>query len=212
MTELSKIAQNYLTDKGNTYINSHCYTEIYDQYFQKYKEENRKIYILEIGIQCGYDLLMLNDYFKGNCEIYGLDIDLSNLQVELPSNIHVFELDATNEELINNFLYENSNIISGIYNIPKFDIIIDDGSHQAIDIFKSLQIFYNKLSNDGIYIIEDLHADNESLYYLNFRNTNLDINLDNVTNKLASCIIYHNYNSYCIEYKPSICAILTFNK
>ena len=41
MTELSKIAQNYLTDKGNTYINSHCYTEIYDQYFQKYKEENR---------------------------------------------------------------------------------------------------------------------------------------------------------------------------
>lgn len=212
MTELSKIAQNYLTDKGNTYINSHCYTEIYDQYFQQYKEENRKVYILEIGIQCGYDLLMLNDYFKGNCEIYGFDIDLSNLQVELPNNIHVFEIDATNAELINNWYNNHFFNINCMFKLPLFDIIIDDGSHHAIDIFKSLQIFYNKLSNDGIYIIEDLHADDDALYYLNFRNTNLDINLDNITNKITSCIIYHNYNSYCIDYKSSICAILTFNK
>ena len=136
MTELSKIAQKYLTDKGNTYFNSHCYTEIYDQYFQKYKEENRKVYILEIGIQCGYDLLMLNDYFKGNCEIYGFDIDLSNLQIELPNNIHVFELDATNENLIINWYNNNCLNINDLYSVPQFDIIIDDGSHKSIDIFK----------------------------------------------------------------------------
>lgn len=214
MTELSKIAQKYLTDKGNTYFNSHCYTEIYDQYFQKYKEENRKVYILEIGIQCGYDLLMLNDYFKGNCEIYGFDIDLSNLQIELPNNIHVFELDATNENLIINWYNNNCLNINDLYSVPQFDIIIDDGSHKSIDIFKSLKIFYDKLNDNGIYIIEDLHSEeaNDALYYLNFKTTNLDINLNNIINKIKTCIIYHNYNTYCIAYKPSICAILTFNK
>ena len=134
MTELSKIAEKYLTDKGCTYYNSHCYTEIYDQYFQKYKDENRKVCILEIGIQCGYDLLMLNEYFKGNCEIYGLDIDLSTFEINYPNNIHILEINATDINAINNCY--NSVRKYSICEIPLFDIIIDDGSHDAIDIFK----------------------------------------------------------------------------
>ena len=98
MTELSNIASKYLTDKGVTYLNSHKYTEIYDRYFNEFRKTTNKVFILEIGVQRGYDLLMINEYFKGNCEIYGLDIDLSNLEIELPDNIHVFEIDASNHE------------------------------------------------------------------------------------------------------------------
>ena len=214
MTELSKIAQKYSTDKGNTFINSHGYTEIYDQYLKKYKDENRKIYILEIGVQCGYDLLMINEYFEGNCEIYGFDIDLSKMQLDLPDNIHVFELNATDSEAVYWWFDDRYNVANNLCTIPMFDIIIDDGSHFSNDILKSLSIFHNKLANNGTYIIEDLHFENakEALYFLNFKESpyNEEYQLNNVINKMASCTIYHNYLSYCDAYKPSICAILTF--
>ena len=211
MTELSLIAQNYLTDKGCTYFNSHCYTKIYDSYFQKLKNKNRKVYILEIGVQAGYDLLMINDYFKGNCEIYGFDIDLSNLAIELTDNIHVFELNAANISDLNEFYINNK--IFATYNIPQFDIIIDDGSHWSQDILTSLSFFYNKLSRDGIYIIEDLHAESakEALNYLTFNESN-NINMVDVTKNIQSKTIHYICNSYCIEYNSSICAVLIFKK
>lgn len=211
MTELSKIAQNYYTDKGVTYYNSHCYTEIYDSYFKELKNENRKVYILEIGIQSGYDLLMINDYFEGNCEIYGIDINLNNLEIELPNNIHVFEFDAANLKNLTDF-YKKFQTWS-IIKLPQFDIIIDDGSHNSIDILTSLSFFYNKLSKNGIYIIEDLHANTakDALYYLTFNENKCNVQMDNVTNKIKSNIIYYNYDSYCNDFKCSICAILRFN-
>lgn len=211
MTELSLIAQNYLTDKGCTYFNSHCYTEIYNSYFQKLKNKNRKVYILEIGVQAGYDLLMMNDYFEGNCEIYGFDININTLEVELPDNIHIFELNAASIPELNKFY---SNLIHWSVNkMPQFDIIIDDGSHESQDILTSLYFFYLMLSYDGIYIIEDLHAESakEALNYLTFNESN-NINMDDVTKNIQSKTIHYICNSYCIDYDSSICAVLTFKK
>lgn len=211
MTELSLIAQNYLTDKGCTYSNSHCYTEIYDSYFQKLKNKNRKVYILEIGVQAGYDLLMINDYFNGNCEIYGFDININNLEYELPDNIHVFELNAASISNLNKFYLESKRYV--VNKIPQFDIIIDDGSHTSNDILTSLSFFYRMVSYDGIYIIEDLHAESakDALNYLTFNESN-NINMDDVTKNIQSKTIHYICNSYCTEYDSSICAVLTFKK
>ena len=219
MTELSKIASKYYTDKGITYFNSHGYTEIYDAYFKNLKNENRKVFILEIGIQAGYDLLMLNDYFDGNCEIYGIDINISTYQIKdkLPENIHLIEMDGSNiNELVT--WYNNSIKLNyeSVYHIPLFDLIIDDGSHCSEDIINTLIFFYNKLSNNGLYIIEDLHASQSSeiLNYLTVTDTNTIQNeqLRNVFNKRANMFINYIYNNSNIEYNSSIFAILQFNR
>lgn len=211
MTELSKIAQKYLTDKGTTYYHSHYYTEIYDDYFQQFKNENRKINILEIGVQCGYDLLMINEYFEGNCEIWGLDIDLSNLQIELPSNIHVIEMNAADINELNNWY--KSNEYNNIYTLPYFDIIIDDGSHQSNDILQSMIFLHDKLSKNGIYIVEDLHANcaNMALQFITLNNINND-ELINMQNKIIFKAVYYHQQQPIICEQNSICAILKFKQ
>ena len=40
----------------------------------------------------------------------------------------------------------------------KFDIIIDDGSHQVAHVNKTFQYLYPKMSKDGVYLVEDTHA------------------------------------------------------
>jgi len=221
LTNLSIIGDKYHTDKNCSEYNSHCYTEIYDGYFQKFKNIGRKVKILEIGVMTGEDLLMINEYFNGECEIYGLDIDLSKVNYKLPNNFHFDQLDATDDEMMDKW-YQN-------YHKPLFDIIIDDGSHQSYQIIKSLLFLYDKLTHDGIYIIEDLHAthifdshdylNNSILMYLNFYNNMFDLDLSQLTRSIKSCIIYHNMSSYN-RYRPvipsndllaySACAILQF--
>lgn len=219
MTELSKIASKYYTDKGNTYFNSHGYTEIYDSYFKKLKNENRKVFILEIGVQRGYDLLMLNDYFDGNCEIYGIDIDLSTCRIKdkLPENIHLIEMNGSNIDELATW-YNNSIKLNydSVYHIPVFDLIIDDGSHRSEDIINTLIFFYDKLSNNGLYIIEDLHApqSSEILNYLTITDTNTiqDEQLRQVLNKRANMFISYIYSNFNIEFNASIFAILQFKR
>lgn len=219
MTELSKIASKYYTDKGITYFNSHGYTEIYDSYFKKLKNENRKVNILEIGVQAGYDLLMLNDYFEGNCEIYGIDIDLSTCQINdnLPENIHLIEMNGSNiDELAS--CYNNSIKLNyeSVYHIPLFDIILDDGSHCSEDIINTLVFFYDKMSNNGLYIIEDLHAPqaSEILNYLTITDINNipDEQLRYVLSKRTNMFINYIYDNSNIEFNSSIFTILQFKR
>lgn len=214
MTELSKIASNYKTDKGVTYTNSHCYTEIYDQYFKKLRDENRKVYIMEIGIQYGHDLLMINEYFKGNCEIFGYDIDTTNLQFDISKydNIHIFEVNINNREYFDE-IFNQKYFGAAVGIIPYFDIIIDDGSHISYDIINALSFLYKQLSKNGIYIIEDLHADEatDALSYLNFGGNPCGIpECEKVYENLKSSVIYNIYDSYCKDFPASKCAILTF--
>ena len=214
MTELSKIASNYRTDKGVTYTNSHCYTEIYDQYFKKLRDENRKVYIMEIGIQYGHDLLMINEYFKGNCEIFGYDIDTTKLQFDISKydNIHISEVDINDREYFDE-IFNQKYLEAAVGIIPYFDIIIDDGSHRSYDIINGLSILHKQLNKDGIYIIEDLHSEDaiDALSYLNFGGDPYGIpdSLE-IHERLKSSIIYNIYDTHCKEYPVSKCAILTF--
>jgi len=52
-----------------------------------------------------------------------------------------------------NFLNEVQTEIGG-----KFDIIIDDGSHQMQHQMASLYLLFNAIKPGGIYVVEDLHT------------------------------------------------------
>ena len=46
----------------------------------------------------------------------------------------------------------------------KFDIIIDDGSHQSKHIISSFNFLFNHLSDNGIYVVEDLQTSYQPRY------------------------------------------------
>lgn len=120
------------------------YFEIYDHFFSNFRD--KKINVLEIGVQNGGSLKMWKEYFK-NAKIYGLDIDPS-CQKFGNKNTRIFIGDQSNL----NFLNETAKIIG------ELDIIIDDGSHIMQDQIISLQTLFPYLQEGGIYLIEDLHT------------------------------------------------------
>jgi 23S rRNA U2552 (ribose-2'-O)-methylase RlmE/FtsJ len=120
------------------------YFEIYERHFQKFVGTSVKI--LEIGVQDGGSLQMWKEYFGKQSTIIGIDIN----------PIYKFEEEQICVEIGNqtdiNFLH---NIIEKYGN---FDIIIDDGSHNQLDILKSFSFLYPKLNDNGVYLVEDLHT------------------------------------------------------
>lgn len=149
--KLTNIYNYYRADKGTEIdiIGNHGrhFGSFYEPFFSKFN--NKKINLLEIGIQCGPSILSHNDYFDHNVELYGIDIDYSLLQFnpKLYKNIHLIQGDSTSQKVIDQIKHLN------------FDIIIDDASHIHENMIKNLYNFHKLLTEDGIYILEDLHCD-----------------------------------------------------
>lgn len=116
----------------------------------------------------GASLKAFSEYFK-NGKIYGVDIQPDC---------------KINEDRIETFIFDstNSEKCTQILNDLKFDIIIDDGNHDPNFQIKTLENLYNRLNDEGYYIIENVInyefinyylSKNEYNYY--FNNTNLAV-------------------------------------
>ena len=127
----------------------HHYFKIYDKYFKKFVGKNPKI--LEIGVSQGGSLEMWNYYFDKECTIYGIDVHPSCLIVPKllqSTNIHIEIGDQENRDFWKNYLK----------NKPKFDIIIDDGGHTMNQQIVTYEELYDHLSDNGVYLCEDVHT------------------------------------------------------
>ena len=120
------------------------YFEIYEKHFNKFKGKCPTI--LEIGVARGGSLDMWNYYF-GNCNIIGIDIDPYCKQFE-KDNVQIFIGDQGDPEFWDNF---NKN---GIY----FDIIIDDGGHFMHQQIITFEKMYPMVKDHGVYLCEDTHT------------------------------------------------------
>lgn len=121
------------------------YFEIYDRHLRHFRD--RKINILEIGISHGGSLQMWEYYFKGNAIIYAVDINPECKKLE-SENVKIFIGSQEDEAFLQNLKKS----------IPEIDVLIDDGGHtmkQQINTFKNL---YSHVSENGVYICEDLHT------------------------------------------------------
>lgn len=144
MTELTRIANKYKTDKGTVAHEAHGYTEKYDEYIPKAGNYT----LLEVGVWHGDSVRMWKEY-NPEMNLHVMDIDKSCLNwmtKDLHPIVHIG--DATHPEFIEQVIS-----VSGT---P--DFIIDDGSHRYDDIIKTFDILYPKLNSGGYYFIEDLHA------------------------------------------------------
>jgi len=120
------------------------YFEIYERYFERFVDT--PVRILEIGVQDGGSLQMWKEYFGKQSIIVGIDINPIYKYEE--EQIYVEIGNQSDIDFLNNVVEKYGN----------FDIIIDDGSHNQLDILKSFSFLYPKLNNNGVYLVEDLHT------------------------------------------------------
>lgn len=140
------------------------YTSVYHTLFDNLKTQ--PIRFLEIGIgtmipnvnssmvgyarpgyQPGGSLRAWRDYFA-NGEIHGADVQ-EDTQFHDEPRIKTHLCDSTQKEKVVALMNTLGN--------EKFDIIIDDGSHNDNDQLSTLTNFYPYLKDNGIYIIEDIY-------------------------------------------------------
>lgn len=133
-----EIGMKYGCDK----VSRHTYHDVYPEIFEKY--QTKDINLFEIGICEGKSLKVWKEYYP-NSNVFGIDIQSEIINDE----VTIFKGDQTN-------LNDLSNIIN---QIPKCDIIIDDGSHVAEHQLKTFYyLFENLLKDGGTYIIEDIEC------------------------------------------------------
>ena len=143
MKSLKDLYKNHIgkiSDKWSIYL---------DEYEDKLKKyQDLPINFFEIGVLNGGSLEIFSKYFSNAKLILGCDIDHKCKELHYnQDNIKVI-IGNVNEEKVKNQIIKYS----------KFDIIIDDGSHNSDDIVKSFCNYFNHLKDDGIFIIEDLHC------------------------------------------------------
>lgn len=145
MTELTRLANKYKTDKGTVAgPGQHGFTEVYHQFLKYKRNEVSKLF--EIGVAHGSSLRMWKNYFP-NAKIYGIDINPDYIFQE--ERIITCVADSNNEEQLESFINKYGN---------NFDIIIDDGGHHPINQQKTLGILFKYVKPGGFYILEDLHT------------------------------------------------------
>jgi hypothetical protein len=138
--------EKYFKSNTNRLIHKwNHYFEVYDRHLSKYR--GKEITILEIGVSQGGSLQMWKDYFGNNAKIYGIDVDPRCKQME-EENIKIF----IGSQSDRNFLKDV------IRQIPKVDILIDDGGHTMDQQIVSYEELFDHVKEDGVYICEDLHT------------------------------------------------------
>lgn len=164
MTLLEIINNNdYIVKHSTDKESRHRYcSSYYDKIF--YNLKDKKLTILEIGIKNGSSLVLWNEYFK-NSIIYGIDnSDLIGNRLDSYPRIKTIIQDAYRKELT--------------YNLPLFDIIIDDGPHTLESQIKFINNYFKKLNKGGKLIIEDILGNynlNELLKEANKFSSNIKI-------------------------------------
>ena len=144
MTLIEIINQNdYIIKHGTDKEAKHKYcSAFYDNAFFDLKD--KKLNILEIGIQNGSSLVLWNEYFK-NSIIYGIDnTNFIKDRLDTYPRIKTIIQDAYKKELTSN--------------LPLFDIIIDDGPHTLESQIKFINNYFKKLNKNGKLFIEDVEG------------------------------------------------------
>jgi len=173
MLSLKEIGKKFPTNK-----NDYGFLDIYEKYFEKLR--NKKLNILEIGVDKGDSLRLWKEYFI-NSKICGIDIDKKDFVIQ---DVEIIQGDQNDKILLDELAKKYG----------KFDIIIDDGSHVSKHIINSFNLLFDHLSQGGVYIVEDLQTSYIPRYggsRLNLIKKNSSMNF---FKSLSDSINYENYD------------------
>jgi hypothetical protein len=139
------------------------YFDVYHRHLQKFI--GRDVHVLEVGVYSGGSLEMWREYFGAKCQLYGLDIreECRALQDE---STRMFIGDQADRKFWARFRQE----------VPKLDILIDDGGHQTEQQIVTLEEMLPHLRPGGVYVCEDVHGEfNKFGAYVRGLASNLDM-------------------------------------
>ena len=121
-----------VSDKWTIYLNE------YEDKLKQYQKLPIKFF--EIGVLNGGSLEIFSKYFSNAELILGCDIDpkCQKLQFDAPT-INFIMGDVNNVEIKNQ-----------ITKYSKFDIILDDGSHNSDDVIRTFCNYFNYLKDGGL--------------------------------------------------------------
>jgi len=165
----------YGSDKDST----HSYDKTYTNMLSKYI--NKQANLLEIGVQSGSSLVAW-DKFLVNGTITGIDKDCS-----LCTKTGVIHVDVSNKEAL-----------AAKVKDKKFDIIIDDGSHQINDQLAAIEVLFDHLNDDGIYVIEDFIPIENWIKFTKYGIVEI-IDLRNIKNRYDDVLIVIRKNNNYIK-------------
>ena len=129
-------------DKKSIYKFLH-YFPIYERHFGKFV--NQAVTFWEIGVGRGGSVQMWKRYFGPFAKIIGIDIDSERKRHE-EDQINICIGDQSDTDFLQSIIDR--------YGPP--DIVLDDGSHLAKHMCASFGFLYDKVSKNGIYMVEDL--------------------------------------------------------
>ena len=121
------------------------YFDIYDNILCRYIGKHP--HLMEIGVGGGGSIEMWLKYFNNDVTIYALDADKNTLD-------NRFDNADVRYSCVNQGSYEHWDAY--LKDNPKFDIIIDDGSHFMNDQIVSLNRLFKHLNDNGVYIVENV--------------------------------------------------------
>lgn len=128
------------------------YFEIYDRLFQEFmetriKHSDSKVKFLEIGVDRGGSMRLWQNLLQGQADIWGIDINPKCAEID---NVGAIVRIGSQDD--GEFLKKV------VAEMGKLHIVLDDGSHASKHIIKSFQTLFPIMEENGIYIIEDVHA------------------------------------------------------
>jgi hypothetical protein len=146
------------TEFGSDKDTKHSYGHVYIELLEKFAKPR----ILEIGVgsinlnKYSYAGLPAGGALKAfrkrfnEAAIIGVDIDPESIEIIRAEGFEGFVVDQTSDES----LTRSMNILN---ELDPFDLILDDGFHDPHANVRTLKKFFSLLSDDGTYVIEDVH-------------------------------------------------------
>ena len=141
----SPLRDIYTSIKGVMVHKWHHYIPLYERYFSRFRGTDFRF--LEIGVSKGGSLSMWRQYFGDRATIMGIDIDPDCAQFD--GQAAQVRIGSQDDSL---FLNQVVKEMGGV------DVVLDDGSHYMRHIRASLSILFPLLSQNGLYMVEDLHT------------------------------------------------------
>jgi len=141
LRELYAEHEGKVSDKWSIYL------DIYENAFSAFR--NKPVRLLEIGVQNGGSLEIWRKYFPNAERIVGCDVNEKCRELTFDDgNISLIIGDANSDQAEKGIVTQSD----------RYDIIIDDGSHQSSDIIRSFSRYFQYLNDGGKYVAEDLHC------------------------------------------------------
>ena len=137
--------QDFLTNNQRTITKWNHYFPIYERHFKKF--QNQSVTFWEIGVLKGGSLQMWKRYLGPFATIIGIDINPKCKEFE-EIQVDVCIGDQSDTAFLQSIIDE--------YGYP--DVVLDDGSHIMRHVCATFDFLYDKVSNNGVYMVEDLHT------------------------------------------------------